>query len=776
MKLRRLRWSRWSAIAAIAVVALGAIAIVLAMAPMDTAPYLKSLSSGELLDRNGRVMYAFLNEKGQWCFERSFDELGPRLIDATLAAEDQRFYRHFGVDPVAVARALWQNVRHARVVSGGSTITMQVVKLYRGSSHSVSGKAAQALQAVRLERCVDKEAILNAYLNGAPYGLNLVGAEAASLRYFGKPARELTLSEAALIAALPKAPTRLMPLDHPEAALARRNYVLRRMREDGHITDGECRNALKEPLGAKWHEFPALAPHLAMLLKSDVLRQGRLAVTLDTEVQRSVEGVVARYMRRYRGDISNASVIVADASSASVLARVGSVDFFNTPGGGQVDACRVRRSPGSSLKPFTYALAMEQNVLYASETLLDDSLDFGTYNPKNYDGEYNGLISAADALRHSLNVPAVMVLDRLGTGALHKFLQGCGLSTLIRTPEEYGLGLTLGDCEVRLDEMTAAYCMLTNLGVYRPLEVVAENGVAVPQRRCLSRGTCLKVFEMLEQPLPDELEPNLIRANTPPRACWKTGTSTGHHDAWAFVFNRQYVVGVWMGNNSGRPSNRLVGMLSALPLAARVFRALPPSSMTSWPDPKDDLRDIRVCAVSGLPASKWCERTRDVLLPRTQYVNRICDVHYPSDESDRSDRSDRSDASAPRVSERWPGSPKGWDLAKVGASGKGRTVEAANAQRRANLLIREPANSGEYVLTGERDGDRVRLRTSLDGVTTLYWYLDERFLGLSSPDQPLMMDLRPGSHTLACMTKEGALDKVSFNVSEPEARLQFAKQ
>jgi len=755
--------------------------------PLDPAPFLAARPSGEMVDRNGRVMYAFLNGEEQWCFERSIDELGPRIIQATLAAEDQRFYRHFGVDPVAVARAVCQNVRCGRIVSGGSTITMQVVKMHESTGRSVLGKVVQAVQACRLERRAGKELVLNAYLNTAPYGLNLVGAEAASRRYFGKPARELTISEAALIVALPKSPSKLMPLDYPERALVRRNYVLQRMLDEGYISAGERQVAMLEPLGAQWHEFPALAPHLAMLLKPRIHAKGREKVTLDADLQKDTEDIVARYMKRYRGEVGNAAAIVVDVPSASVLARMGSASFFDTPGGGQVDACRAARAPGSALKPFTYALAMERNVLYASEALLDDSIDFGAYSPENYDGDYNGLISAADALRHSLNIPAVMVLDRIGAGALHTFLRGIGFSTLTRSPEEYGLGLTLGDCEVRLDEMAAAYCMLASLGEYRPLQLImndAKDGVGGSlaasgsgERRVLSIGTCLKMFEVLEQTLPDELEPNLIRANTAPRACWKTGTSTGHHDAWAFVFNRQYLVGVWMGNNDGKASNRLVGMRAALPLAARVFRALPPSQFVeqrqtvsgpAWPDPGEDLRSARICAASGLPASQWCERTKNVLLPRTQYLNRICDVHYPSSETL---------SGAPRVVERWPGSSKGWDLAKVRVSAP-RAAEEPNPTpaRRAGLLIREPANLGEYVLTGECDGDRVRLRSSLDAEAALYWYLDDQFLGTSSPEKPLLMDLKPGGHTIACMTPEGSLDKISFSVAEPRSGSRLFKE
>ncbi len=780
---------------------------------MDASRYLRVDPSGEMFDRSGALLHAFLNAEDQWCFERGLDELGPRIVQATLAAEDQRFYKHPGVDPLAVLRAVWQNTTHGRIVSGGSTLTMQVVKRGPNADRSVPAKIAQAIRALRLERRCSKDDILRTYLNTAPYGLNLVGVEAAARRYFGKPARELTLSEAALIAGLPKAPTTLMPLRNEARARARRNYVLGRMADEGFISKEEARLAAAEPLHTAWQPFPSLAPHLAMRLRETIGERGALRVTLDAKMQQMAEKAAVRASRRYKGDIDNTAIMVVDVPLAKVLAYVGSVCFFDD-NGGQVDACRARRSPGSALKPFAYALAMENNVLYGGETLLDDSLDLGAYNPENYDGLYNGMLSAADALRHSLNVPAVMILDRVGVPVLHRFLKGVGLDTLTRPSDSYGLGLTLGDCEVRLDEMMAAYRMLAALGEYRPLTVMegmrngdmrrggeGRGGEGEIQNfdlvlsRCtsgmlfddpstllslfpsspfplsspfspLSRGTCLKLYEMMEQPLPEELEPNLIRAiGAPNRVCWKTGTSTGHHDAWAFVFNGQYLVGVWMGNNDGRASSRLVGARSALPVAARVFRALLSSSVAPWPDPANDLRTVKVCAVTGLPASSWCRNTREESVPRGQLLNRICDVHYPAPGREG------------EVIERWPGAAKGWDLAKVAAPRVARegTVEA-QAARRQGLRIHEPADKGEYILTGETEGDRIRLSSSLDAESALYWYLDDRYLGASNPEAPLTLALSPGRHVVACMTPNGAMDRAIFNVAEPRAGLKISDE
>lgn len=750
---------------------LATLALVLAVlaylrSPLDSHAYLRLCRSGEMLDREGALLYAYLNPESQWCFERSLDTFGERLLKATLATEDKRFYSHHGVDPLAFVRAAWGNLTGRRIVSGASTITMQVVKRIEQNPRTIPGKLEQVAHAIRLERACSKEQILQTYLNTAPYGLNLAGAEAAARRYFGKPARELTLSEAALLAGLPKAPTRFMPLKNPERAVARRNHVLARMLDEGFISSAEAEAAMAEPVGTQWHDFPQLSPHMAARLKDQALPGNRLTTTLDAEIQETAQRIVRKSLDRYRPEITNAAAILVDVASASVLSWVGSADFYGTPGGGQVDGCRAGRSPGSALKPFTYALAIEQNLLYDTETLLDDSLDYGIYSPENFDEGYNGLISAADALRHSLNIPAVMVMERVGLDPLHDLLQSAGMTTLRKAPAEYGLGLTLGDCEVRLDEMTAAYRMLASLGQYRPLQFLMESPAEppVPPRRCLAEGTCAKMFEIMEQPLPSEWESNIVRAaGVLPRVCWKTGTSTGHLDAWAFVFNRQYVVGVWMGNNDAKPCNRLVGIRAALPLAGRLFRSLAPINAPDWPDVSNQLRTVRVCAVSGLPASQWCTKTSEAQFPREQFVNRICDVHYPADSSE-----------SDKVLERWPGSPRRWNLAHVDV-GERAALRAREEKpaRESSLRIKEPANRAEYLLTGEAEGDRIALRTSVDKDGPLHWYLDDRYLGVSNPDNTLLMDLSPGKHTLACMNSEGTTDTVTFDVIDPDSTPNF---
>ncbi|MEN6627371.1 MAG: penicillin-binding protein 1C [Candidatus Sumerlaeia bacterium] len=712
--------------------------------PMDTERYLRPEASPEVVDRAGRTLDVFLRGDQQWCLVRELGGFSPWVVKATVAAEDQRFYSHHGVDPVAVARAVVQNVRGRRTVSGASTLSMQVIKLTDGPAGSILGKIAQAVSAVRLELRASKDQILTAYLNRAAYGLNLVGCEAAARRYFGKASAELTLPEAALIAGLPRAPTHLMPLAHAKEAKVRRDWVLGRMREEGMIDADELARAGEISVAAAWHAFPAHAPHLASRIQP---ASGAVRTTLDLDIQAVAERLVARHAETLGPTIGGGAAIVLDARDASVLAWVGAPDFFN-PRGGQVDCAQAERAPGSTLKPFIYGLAIERGKLWPNEALLDDTLDYGLYQPRNFSESHLGLMSADEALRLSLNVPAVIVFDRIGEDATLDFLRRAGLGTLTRPAKAYGLGLALGNCEARLDQLAGAYCMLAALGQWRPVHWTEGSA---PAKRLLSRGVCLGLYQILRQPLPKGFESQSVgEGDALSPVCWKTGTSTGLRDAWTFMFNRQYVVGVWVGNPEGKPSPVLVGAHTALPLAARIFRALPRRTDPPWPDFSGELREVEACALSGLPASAWCPHKRRDLVPRELALGRTCDVHWPGEGG--------------RVVERWPGAARGWDLAAVLAPTP--SVLSPQSSSLKELRILEPAMDAEYTLTGEAGGDRLRVKASLD--EPLHWFVDDGYLGESTPDKPLTLELTEGEHKLVCSTADGRVSAIKYKVTKPE--------
>ena len=732
----------------------GVLVYVLLGRPMDTMPYLTVDASPELVDRAGRLLYPLLNRQDHWCFAREFDDFSPYLVDATIAVEDQRYFTHPGVDPAAVVRAMGQNLLGMRVVSGASTLTMQTVKLATGIDGGLAQKARQAWLALRLNRHASKDAVLAAYLNRAPYGRNLTGAEAAARRYFGKPAAELTLAEAALIAGLPKAPGRYDPVDYPERARGRRNHVLERMRAEGMITQPQLVRALNAPITARWHDLPDLAPHLAARLTGELREKGRVALTLDAPLQERVRNVLRAALPPFAGHVTNAAAMVIDVDSGDVLVRIGGADFLHAPGG-QVDLCAAPRSPGSTLKPFAYGAALEAEVLYPSEVLLDGPLDFGLYSPGNFDGEYHGRLTVARALAASLNVPAVSVLQRVGAPAMLDVLREAGLTTLNPGEDRYGLGLTLGNCEVRMDELVAAYTALANFGHYRPLRWRADAASAEPVQ-ILSAGTCAELIQMLELALPSELPDGFVHARgAPPRVCWKTGTSTGYHDAWTYLFDRRHVIAVWLGNSDGAASKRLVGASAALPVAARIYRLLGEAEAPSL-KARQYLRTVDVCVESGLPASEWCPATRTATIASRHYLHRRCDVHRPAPDGS--------------IVAAWPGNPMTWNLGQVHVEDR----EQPEPVQRA-LAIESPANRGVYVLTGEPGGDTIALE-ALTGGDPVHWYVDGAFIGTATSGRPLTWPLEAGAHLAACMTPAGASSSSEFEVVHPEDAERAFKQ
>ncbi len=745
--------------AAVGLLAVGFVVHEALQEPLDLTPYMERDPSPRLTDRNGETLFAYLNEADHWSFPVALDEVSPHLVAATLAAEDQRFLRHPGVDPIAVFRAAAQNLWHRRIVSGASTLTMQAVKLKEASPRTYRGKAEQAVTALRLEQVMDKEEILELYLNNAPYGMNLLGVEAAARRYFGRPAKDLTIEQAALLAGLPKAPGDLNPFVSPERAMARRNYVLRRVWADGRIGEAQYREAVQEPLGVQWHGFPRLAPHTAMWFRKQAAEAGALQLTLDTGLQRDAEERLRRHVDRFEGRIGNGALVALDASTGDILAQVGSRGFFDTQGGGEVDVTRAPRSPGSALKPFTYGLAMERDQLYPTEALLDETLDFGVYRPANFDGRFRGIVTATDALRHSLNVPTVAVLNRIGHESVYQLLKELDLTTLTGHADHYGLGLTLGSAEVRLDELTAAYGMLANNGVY------VEPGMRKDRERAEGRevfppGVAASVRVMLRQPLPqDRMPAHLVRVRQTPRMAWKTGTSSGLRDAWAFAYDGRYVVGVWMGHNDGSASGALVGANAALPLAAEIFQVVTANEPRAETSRETLLRSVAVCVRSGLPAARWCPQTVQAEIPREQYVLRRCGVHYPT-----TPVAENQEASG----ERWPGAARGWDLARIAEARQDRSEP-----RRRSLEIIAPADQGQYVLTGEEQGDQLRLRSSLDGETEVHWYLNGRYLGKTADGNEVMLELEPGEHEITCMIPSGATRTAEFTVERPERKRYF---
>ncbi len=717
---------------------------VLIHVPIDKEHYLQQPDSPQLLDRNGEPLYKFLNKDENWAFVIPLNEMSPLVINATMAYEDQRFRKHGGVDCFAIIRASLQNARKGEIVSGASTLTMQLVKMRDGSQRTLKSKILQAWRALRLENAATKDEILEAYLNIAPYGGNIVGIESASRRYFGKPAQELTLAEAATLAGIPQAPAYYHPIRHPEASKAKRNKVLRRMLDSKYISQELYDAAVNQELNAQRYTFLQEAPHLALALKKEINKKHTVHLQLDASLQAQLQQKVKAYVDTFGSDVTNAAVMVVDVQNVEVIARIGSGDFYHTVGGGQVDLCSRPRSPGSALKPFVYALAFEQGKLYPSELLLDDTVDYGRYRPKNFDAETSGRISATNALRESLNIPAVTILERIQTQSLWSLMKRLNFSTVHHGPDYYGLGMALGNCEVRLDELCAAYTMLANDGLYRPLRV-RKDQASVKPKRLLEKDTVWIVEQLLKQHFPQDDLANLVSKHLEsPVVAWKTGTSAGYRDAWAVGYTDEYVVGVWLGNNDGRGSTRLVGARAALPLLESIIEQLPRKASIASESYVPELQTVKLCPASGLPKSVACPKEHSTRLPKSLSLHRSCKVH-------------RLNHSTQQLSTHWPGTADAWDLAKIPLTSTSRREAVA-------LRIQSPVDKSEYVMTGVDNGDKIQLRSSLDQHTTVHWYQNDRYLGHTASGKPLLISLAPGKHSLSCWTAHSGLQKLSYSV------------
>ena len=548
----------------------------------------------EFLDRHGRTLRELRDVREQFSRTAAEGEIPTVLMQATLAAEDQRFWSHSGVDWRATLRAAWQLVRNGRVVSGGSSITQQLVKLAAPRPRTFRTKLIEAAQALRLEREWDKPRILAAYLNRLDYGNLRAGSDAAARHYFDKAPADLSAAEAAFLAGLPQAPSRLNPRARFAGAKRRQEWILGRMHALGWLTSEDYTRALAEPLQLAPPRREFAAPHFVDLLLEreapDTSRPQRVTTTLDLELNRFVEQTLRSQLARLREQqVGNGAAVVLDNRTGAVLALVGSEDYF-APAAGQVNGAWAPRSAGSTLKPFTYALAFERGATPASivaDVPCEFSTATGVFAPVNYDRHCHGPVRHRLALANSLNIPAVRVLDELGGAAvLHARLRACGLTTLAQPAEHYGLGLTLGNAEVRLLELANAYACLARLGEWRPWRLLEGAGDYKSPTRVISREAAWLVADVLAD---NRARALVFGLETPlrfdfPVAC-KTGTSTDYRDNWAVGYTPEFTVAVWAGNFDGSPMRGVSGVTGAGPVLHTIFQNLRTRFGTTWFEP-----------------------------------------------------------------------------------------------------------------------------------------------------------------------------------------------
>lgn len=710
--------------------------------------------------RDGQLLRGTRAEDGSLARWVPLEEMDPDLTRAFVAVEDRRFYLHHGIDPRAIGRALSDNVRHRRVVSGASTITMQLSRLLRSLGHGPIDKAAQALWALRLEAHLKKTEILEQYLNRVPLGQGTVGVAAAARLYFGSAPSELSLGQAALLAALARSPSGHNPIVAPSRAILRREIGLGALLRDGYADAEEVRRARTEPLQGTAARRPFLAPHFTSRLLTEAEEaerpiSGTWRTSLDLPLQEMLEGEV-RHTVAMLGDrgVEHAAAVVLNNRSGEILAWVGSPDFWADTAG-QVDMVIGRRQPGSALKPFLYALAFDRGVT-AATVLADVAVTYqtagGPYHPRNYDRRYHGPVRAREALGSSFNVPAVSLADRIGVGALLHGLQQAGFGSLNRSQEFYGLGLALGNGDVTLLELANGYRTLANGGRWSPVRsmaAAADAGTGDTRRVVSSRAAYL-ALDILSDP--DARAPGFgLRTpfDWPFRAAVKTGTSRHFTDNWAVATTAGFTVAVWVGNFNGRPMEGVSGITGAGPLLHRaVLMTARRFSPGVLPHPDEiGLVPRTICRVSGLRPGALCPTMVEHFIPGTE-PDGTCDWHTPEGVMLPVEYAEWTATETPvrtaagrDLASRTPG--------EVARPGGGSTTR---------FTITSPANGDRYQIPPgvEARYATIALRAA-GGERQVRWYVDGR------PTADHRWRLTPGRHQIRA-TAGSASDEVTITV------------
>ena len=758
------RWGRRIGVAAAVVVAVAAIAWALLPKP----ELLEGIAfSHEVYDRNHNLLRITLTPDEKYRIFTPLDQVSPELVQATLLHEDRYYREHPGINPVAAARAAWNLLLSGRMRAGASTITMQLARMrYHLYTRNAAGKLKQMLLALEIERHYTKAEILEAYFNLAPYGGNIEGAGAASEIYFGKEPLKLTQPESVALSVIPQSPAkRALKRDGDNNSLnAAQSHVFDEMGSGG---DRDFRARAEAE-----HKF--LAPHFTTEVLAQSPGQGRITTTLDLGLQQMIERRIAGYVEvNAQSGIKNAAAMLVDTDTMEVLAQVGSANFFDAKIDGEIDGTNSKRSPGSTLKPFVYALGIDQGLILPLSILKDEPRSFGSYNPENYDREFVGPIRAEDALARSRNVPAVELASRLSHPTLYEFLKSAGVG-LPRDESYYGLSLPLGGAEVTMKELVRLYCMLANNGRLRALHDTrphaSEAGV-----RLLSPEACFLTLEMLGKvPRPSEGD-----QNTDMPIFWKTGTSNGFRDAWSVSVFDHYVLAVWVGNFNGSGNPAFIGRTAAGPLLFQIIDAMRAGGIAHItphePPPGANLKRVEFCAVSGQLATAACKhRVTGWFIPGISPIT-TCEVHREvliDDETGlRVAADDGTREVHKEVYEFWPS-----DLLdlfqKAGLPRQlpppflpGNNIDESARSGKAPAITSPKSDVTYSIRTGDDASRALSLRADTDAdVRKVYWFVDAAYLGASGAHESLEWKPKVGTHTVLALDDAGRSSSCAVTV------------
>lgn len=720
-----------------------------------------------LTDRNGNLLGARIAADGQWRFPPA-DSVPEKFAVAIIEFEDRWFRMHPGINPVSIARAAYRNIREGHVVSGGSTITMQVIRLSRQRERTVRQKFIECILATRLELKYSKEEILAMYASHAPFGGNTVGLEAASWRYFGKPASELSWGETAALAVLPNAPSAIHPGKNRNLLKQKRDRLLESLLEHGKIDSSAYVLACSEPLPDTPVPMPQHAPHLLDRLMSETASGRTVSTDIDLGIQRRTAAVLEKWSGEFsRNGICDLAAIVIDTRTMEVLAYCGNTGYASGREGSQVDILQAPRSTGSILKPILYCAMLQEGSLLPGTLLPDIPVNINGFSPQNFDLRFYGAVPAAEALARSLNVPAVHMLREYGVPKFRDLLKSSGMTTISRPAENYGLSLILGGAEGRLSEITAIYAGLAN--ILSDCGEASGRDFPEPDFPFRDKDAIWWTMEALKEVnRPDEMDWRMVSSVR--KIAWKTGTSYGFRDAWAVGVTPGYAVGVWAGNADGEGRPGLVGARTAGPVMFDIFSLLP---KTGWfPEPVyGEYTEAEVCRLSGHLKGPFCTSTDTLRLPVAAARSTPCPYHRPVTVTH--DSKYRTDAGMPGSmtvnmfllppAMEWfyrqhhpeyrplppplPGSPAG--------------------DSRVPMEFIWPEDGSSVAIPRQLDGSLKGIVCNLahsDASAEVYWHLDNRYIGSTRQIHQMQMLPAVGDHVITVTDGRGNTLSVKISV------------
>ncbi|MBT7468799.1 MAG: penicillin-binding protein 1C [Candidatus Cloacimonetes bacterium] len=714
---------------------------------------------------NGEILHSFLNKNEQWCFPPDTTIVIPRKLKlAVLTFEDKHFYSHFGVNPLALFRGLYLNIRYRKIMSGGSTITMQLARISNPKARTYWYKFREILLAIKIETRFSKDEILQMYLDNAPYGGNIIGFQAASFKYFRKKPEQLSWGEAATLAILPNSPAIISPGKNQEKLIAKRNKLLKMLFEKNVIDAETFTLSVREPTPKKIYIIEQKANHIARSLHNKY-RGKSVKSTINNEIQKKTEKIIKQYnvLQKMQG-VNNAAAIIVETKTGKIRGYIGSQNFWDNEFGGQVDGVKASRSSGSILKPFLYALCIEDGIILPQTLIKDVPTYFGSFSPENADHKFEGLITAENALIYSKNIPAVRLLNTYGIADFYNFLQSAGVSTLFRNAGDYGLSLIIGGAETNLYDLAMLYRGLANYGKFSALKIIESDIEKQFKQPILSPGACYLTLDILKKLKRPGDEFYWHQYENQYHLSWKTGTSFGNRDAWAVGVSPDWTIAVWVGNFTGEGNPAIGGARSAGPILFDIYNSLPKTA--KWFEiPSEEMNYIGICKETGFLAGVNCSDTLWVLSPNINKTVKKCPYHQKIFVSETDENEvcsmcwDADSYKSKNVSIYPPHITQylhecGHNISKLPPHN-----EKCTTHPHHNFIeITYPIENSCLWIPRDIGGKLQKITVKLvhqKKKSTVFWYLDDIYLGTSTTKHSKAITFSEGNHILEVIDKNG---------------------